>query len=314
MVKMKFGSHLYGTDTPNSDLDYKGVFMPSREQVLLGRIPKSVNFSTKKGREKNTPDDVDTEIYSLHYFLKLATQGETIAMDMLHAPRPMILSTSWVWKLIVHHRHKFYTKNLRAFVGYARRQAAKYGIKGSRLSAAHLFLNILNIYGTREGMKLSGVWEHFEEGEHTHFIGPNPNGIRQYQVCGKILQETMSVDYAYEIINRFHEAYGARARMAAENRGIDWKAVSHALRAAFQIRELLTDGTITFPRPEAELLKQVKMGQLHFQREVGPMLDGLTEEVEKLSEESRLPEKVDSRFWDEWMVKVVGEFVITGDI
>ena len=44
IVKMKFGSHLYGTDTENSDVDYKGVFLPSKEDILLGRIQKSYNF------------------------------------------------------------------------------------------------------------------------------------------------------------------------------------------------------------------------------------------------------------------------------
>jgi hypothetical protein len=29
--KMKFGAHLYGTATSNSDVDYKGIFMPSKE-------------------------------------------------------------------------------------------------------------------------------------------------------------------------------------------------------------------------------------------------------------------------------------------
>ena len=44
----RFGSHLYGTDTPESDTDYKGIFMPTKEMVLLGKIPKSINNNKKK--------------------------------------------------------------------------------------------------------------------------------------------------------------------------------------------------------------------------------------------------------------------------
>ena len=40
IVKMVFGSHLYGTNTPQSDKDFKGVFMPTNEQIYLGKIPK----------------------------------------------------------------------------------------------------------------------------------------------------------------------------------------------------------------------------------------------------------------------------------
>ena len=86
IVKMKFGSHLYGTATPDSDLDYKGVFLPTKEQIYLGNIPKSNSHSTKQTSiegVKNSNDDVDTEIYSLHYFIKLACEGQTVALDML---------------------------------------------------------------------------------------------------------------------------------------------------------------------------------------------------------------------------------------
>jgi len=51
VVHMIFGSHLYGTNTPDSDTDYKGIFLPSREQVFLGKIPKSYSTSPKKTEE-----------------------------------------------------------------------------------------------------------------------------------------------------------------------------------------------------------------------------------------------------------------------
>ena len=69
---MKFGSHLYGTNTEDSDADYKGVFLPTKKEILLNNIPKCRNFSTSNGLTKNNPNDLDEEIYSLHYFLKLA--------------------------------------------------------------------------------------------------------------------------------------------------------------------------------------------------------------------------------------------------
>ena len=48
IVKLVFGSRLYGTSTPESDKDFKGVFLPSREEILLGKIPKSLTEKTKK--------------------------------------------------------------------------------------------------------------------------------------------------------------------------------------------------------------------------------------------------------------------------
>ena len=93
-VKILFGSHLYGTNTPDSDRDYKGVFLPTRREVLLGEIPKNITESTGNRYSKNGAGDVDTEMFSLHQFIKLAIDGQTVAFDMLHAPSEFILSGS----------------------------------------------------------------------------------------------------------------------------------------------------------------------------------------------------------------------------
>lgn len=94
IVNMLFGSHLYGTNTLNSDKDYKGVFFPTKDQILLGNIPKSFNETSGDNFSKNTIEDVDIELFSLHQFIKLACEGQTVALDMLHAPNEFILESS----------------------------------------------------------------------------------------------------------------------------------------------------------------------------------------------------------------------------
>ena len=116
----RFGSHLYGNNTPESDCDYKGIYMPTAEQVILGDFPRTINLKTKEGNVeglKNDNSDVDMELISLHYFIQLALKGETMAIDMLHAPEEMTIHTSAMWKEIQKNRSKFYTKKLDAFVG-----------------------------------------------------------------------------------------------------------------------------------------------------------------------------------------------------
>lgn len=311
IVKMKFGSHLYGTSTPESDLDFKGIFMPSAAQVCLGQIPKSVNHTTKNMTAegvKNSADDIDTEIYSLHYFIKLALEGQTVAIDMLHAPSEMLEASSDVWDEIVQCREKFYTKNLKAFIGYARRQASKYGIKGSRLNTAKMVVEYLE--GFCRDDKLSSVWGGLPKGDHIHFLGENPNGIQQYQVCGKILQETQAIGYTADILKRFYKEYGKRAELAAQNKGVDWKAVSHALRAAYQVRELLIDRTITFPLKEAQTVLSVKQGRLDYRTEAAPLLEKIMDEVETLSKESDFPSKPDVKFWHRFLIDKTREHVL----
>jgi len=308
IVKMIFGSHLYGTATPDSDMDYKGIFMPSKRGIILGNIPKSYSETTGNDRSKNSAEDVDTEIYSLHYFIKLACEGQTVALDMLHAPDDMLVQTSDLWGHIKQHRERFYTSNLSAFVGYARRQASKYGVKGSRLNAAKEVIDFLKMMPPEN--TLGERWNCLPNGEHIHMDQKDDKGFRLYQVCGKKFQETARVGYVLPIMEKFYDSYGARAKQAEENKGIDFKAISHAIRAALQVEQLLTEKTITFPLRDAEFLKSVKQGKVDYSTVAAPYLETLMDRVEVLSKESDLPQKVDRKFWDDFIVNSVERYVL----
>ncbi len=312
IVKMIYGSHLYGTSTPESNKDFKGVFLPAKKEILLGKFPKSMKQDSKKDSTlKNSPGDIDFEEYSLHYFIHLACEGETVALDMLHAPENMILEKSQIWDNIVLNRDKFYTKNLKAFIGYAKRQASKYGIKGSRLNDAEKVLKFLDAYtyddyinGVR---KMYTIWDNLPTGDHIIKHPPNENGVRYYEVCGRKIGETEMITNASAVVSYFVKNYGERARMAAANEGIDWKAISHAFRAAYQVKQILLENTIIFPLKEANLLLDIKQGKFDYQTVVAPQLELLIEEVELLSFKSSLPEKVDRTFWDDFIIDTISD-------
>ncbi len=102
-----------------------------------------------------------------------------------------------------------------------------------------------------------------------------------------------------------------RAKQAAESKNIDWKAISHALRAAIQTKEILLNNTIIFPLKDAPFLLQVKSGQLDYTSEVAPVLESLIVEVEKLVNESTLPEKVDVDYWNNFICETLEEYRFT---
>ncbi len=303
IVKMKFGAHLYGTATTESDADYRGVFLPSREDVLRGRIPKSLHYTTGQDRTKNRPYDIDYEYYSLHYFIKLACDGQIAAMDMLHAPDNMIMITSAVWDAIVADRQRFYTRNVKPLIEYTRRQAGKYGIRGSRLDTAARVLEVLEAQAPDK--KLRDIWEALPETDHSCEVDRDPKGMRQYQVCGRIFQESVRIAHVVPILRTFYDQYGQRAVQAGENRNVDWKALSHAFRAAYQTREVLTRGSITYPLEHAAFLIRVKQGELDYRTEAAPALEALIEEVEELARTSSLPEKADTEYWDRFICETL---------
>jgi hypothetical protein len=304
IVKMYFGSHLYGTNTESSDVDYKGIYLPSLRQVFLCDVPKSVNNNTKSGNSgKNTPDDVDEEIYSLHYFIKLALNNETIAIDMLHCSDELLVVDSPIWQGIRRNRSKFYTKKLNGYTGYIYRQSAKYGQKGSRLDTCEKFMDFLKRFP--EDTKLSTIWEKIPIfSEHIKFIENSPNNLRQLMVVGKIIQETVTTDYAYYVIKNYHDEYGHRAKLAKENQGIEWKAVSHAYRYCLQIEELIETDDIIFPLKERQLLIDIKKGKYNYLEEIGPMIDEKMNKINKLFEVWDVPKEPDKEFWNEFIVKM----------
>lgn len=312
IVKILFGSHLYGTNTINSDLDYKSVFLPQLSDCILNKIPKSINLSTGNYNTKNLPTDVDIENFSLQYFLQLGFKGETVFLDMIHANSDSILSSTEYWKFIQSNRSKFYTKNLKSYLGYCRKQAAKYGIKGSRLNdckiAYNALLDIRDQYSDK--VKIKEVWDQLILGEHLKIYKlDKPNNktsdLRVYDVCGRKIMADAPVSSAIETITHIINSYGDRAKKAESNKGVDWKAISHAFRAGFQLKELYSEGDITFPLKDKDFLIKLKLGKFHYLNDgISTRLENLIDEVEVLCEKSEFPLEVNKEFWDEWLVSL----------
>lgn len=306
LFRCKYGSHLYGTDTPTSDVDYKGVFLPTRRQAFLGKIPRSWGPGTGRAKtagEKNQPGDVDDEFYSLQEFVKLALEGQTVAIDMLHADESMWETAHYVWNELVDNRHRFYTKNLKAFVGYARRQAAKYGIKGSRLATARAVVDWLK---ENPGKKISEVWSFAAPVvlfEHVDATGDEKAPV---EILGKRLTAGATTDHYVPTFERYLAEYGSRAKMAETNQGVDWKAMSHAVRAAIEVEKILVERDLVLPFEPAiaDHLRAIKKGELSFV-EVQRELEERIERLEGLAAVSTLPSSPDHAWADDFVVRTM---------
>ncbi len=302
LVRMQFGSHLYGTATENSDTDIKGVYMPTKRQIYLHDFPKCYSEKTKHGNAlKNTSDDVDIEIYSLYYLFGMAMNGETVAIDMLHAPPQSWIETSWIWEIVYSHRKVFNSKDMGGLAKYARKQAAKYGIKGSRINALEMLFGVLSEID--DTLTLKSVWDSLPENEY--LVKNWGLSDPEYIITGKRFIWNCKIGYIKEVVAKIRKSYGERAEMAANNEGIDWKAISHAFRAFYQFKRILVDGDFTYPLPEAEFLKQVKLAQLDFKTVAQPRLEALSAEIDLLAAKSDLPDKVNREECQEILYNLV---------
>lgn len=323
IVKSYFGSHLYGTSTPDSDVDFKEIFVPHPRDILLCQAMNHTNHNTNNSATKNSKDDIDHELFSLKYFFKLAADGETVALDMLHTPPEMVVKSDLpeVWKFIQDNRARFYTTDMKAYLGYVRKQAGKYGVKGSRLAELHKVLDVIRDIpewkyndrpqqkGINERWKVQDIADKLplsEFLEWTTFVDHKSGEQHFYNVLGRKFQTTITIKEMKYSLEKLDAEYGERARKAEANEGVDWKALSHALRGGLQLQEIYSTGDLKYPLAESAKILQVKLGELPF-KEVQEMLEETVDEVERLAhqaDKNGMPKKVDMKFWDDFVEKV----------
>lgn len=320
IVQIKFGSHLYGTNTPISDEDYKSVYIPYATDILLQRVSDSIQLGKKNKQhgEKNLPGDIDNECYSLQKYLKLISEGQTVAIDMLFAPEKSIIKCSSLWTYIQSNKDKLLTKKSIAFVGYCRTQANKYGIKGSRVSSAknalRMFESLLAIHGNTAKVGEFFPAEDMNIDEHTRILQKETTKgktERYFECCNRMVGFNNNLKEAVNIYKRIYDNYGERARLAQANEGIDWKALSHAVRVGREAIELLQTNNITFPLPYASHILDIKQGKLSYDV-VSNEIEQLLEDIEKESLVSELPEEPDYKFIDGLVCETYGNAIYPG--
>lgn len=317
IVRIEFGSHLYGTNTETSDHDYKSIYVPSARDILLQRVQGSLGHKVKRfEKEKNSPEDTDDESYSLQRFLTLLAEGQTVCIDMLFAPKPLI--TSELWEEIKANKDLLLTKKSAAFVGYCRTQANKYGIKGSRVAAAKDAAEVFEFWykklgSTAKVYEIPGLLDCLTN-EHTQLVRlqTTKDHVETFiDCCNRKVSYNNTIKTAYEIYSRIYDNYGQRAKLAQTNEGIDWKALSHAVRVAEEAIELLATATVTFPLPNAKHILDIKQGKLSYDQ-VASEIEHLLEKVERASEVSTLRDSADKGFIDDLICRIHKESVLSG--
>lgn len=90
------GSTLYGLNTPDSDIDYRGLFFAAGKQYVAGF--DSIESIVQTG-------EVDSAYYELTHYLKLLRKSNTQVLEMLFAPEHSFTETSTLFKRIRENRY-----------------------------------------------------------------------------------------------------------------------------------------------------------------------------------------------------------------
>lgn len=309
ILKTKFGSHLYGTDTPSSDLDYKGIFMETLDNIVLGKASKTIyeNKVDKMENGRNSSEAIDCEWIEMRKFIDDCLSGQTYALDMLFSNSFLWESSSQEWEEIVSNRDKLLSKDVKPYIGYCRQQANKYGLKGSRLGELIRLLEWLKTLPQQDQLI-----KHIDTFIQSEFVWREQKELNNQ---GRIIKQDFLVvlekrfpinaivKKMIESLDSIFSKYGSRAIEAERNNGVDWKAVSHAFRCMYQLEELAETGKIIFPLKDREFLKDVKLGKIDWII-LNEQLYSLMEiTIKKVEQSQYLPDKPNRDFWQNWIIK-----------
>jgi hypothetical protein len=202
ILRIKHGSHLYGTNTPTSDEDFKEIHIPAGREILLQRAKDAYEFGPEK------------EI----------------------GAKPLYFD-------IVKEKDIFLSRQVEGYVGYCRRQANKYGIRGSRVKALRDTLETVKRLIEEHGhlCKVGDFheeWLKLAESEHIDIIEQITKGtgkiLKLYEACNRKIPYTVTLKEMLGPYQKAFDEYGHRSLAAESNEGVDWKAVSHAVRVGDQ--------------------------------------------------------------------------------
>lgn len=108
------GSQAYGTSTPSSDIDYKGIYCQDSRELLGFGYKEQIEFSK------------DHTEYEIRRFLQLIQSANPTVLELLYSPEDCVIISSPGYELLKSNRDKFLTTACaNSFGGYAIAQIKK---------------------------------------------------------------------------------------------------------------------------------------------------------------------------------------------
>lgn len=109
------GSHAYGMQTKDSDIDIMGLFLPPVDYLLGLKRVEQVTLERRKG------DLYDGQIFNFTKWFKLIVDQNPNVLELLwHESNQYVYRDDEIWKILMYNRKDFLSKKLKhTFAGYA---------------------------------------------------------------------------------------------------------------------------------------------------------------------------------------------------
>ena len=289
ILKIKSGSHLYGTNTETSDEDYVGIFMPDENMVFGFDNVKEVDSSiiSKRSDGKNDIDAVDIKVYELRNFFYLFLKNNPNILEIPFVNEESIVEENKYGKIIRNNKHLFpYIGLYDSFIGYAFAQRKKMIIKKDNYFELKQFHDIISKLMERPENHKKLLVE-FDLDMLTQVKSSRIDGQDTFKIGDISLQRHVRLSKVFNIIGDRLSRVTNRVGLF-EKYGYDTKFASHLVRLLYEGKELLETGSLVFPLKESQLILDIKNGKYEMV-DVIAMADDLETELRYAKEHSNLP-------------------------
>ncbi len=308
------GSHAYGTNNENSDLDVRGCALNSKREIL-----------TNENFEQFTNTETDTTIYAFNKLIALLSNVNPNTIEMLGNKSEHYFYVSPIGKELIRNSHLFLSKKaVYSFGGYANQQLRRLDNKAARLigqadnekhilkTIEHASYDFKNRYFNmpEDSIKLY-VDKAIQEGYDTEiFMDVN---FKHYP-----LRDYSSMWSEMQAILKSYSKVGKRNTNAIEH-GKLGKHMMHLVRLYMMCLDILEkEQIITYREQEHNLLMDIRNGKyLDDNRQPIPEFFEMVDEYEKrldyAKENTSLPDNPNYKQINEFTASV-NERVVKGEI
>lgn len=331
IVKHYAGSHAYGTATPTSDVDLRGIFCADPVNILTPFFPV---------RECVVLDEEDTKLYEVAHFMKLCLDCNPNIVETLWVDKQDIVQRSTAYTILRTNRRLFLSSKI-AFTtsGYAIAQL-------KRIKGHNKWINNPQPVKPPQPVDFVSLVQAFMAGK----IFPRDFDIRQWRKDHRLVpyggnlfglywsngsmlfddsgqlntrydgdRHTLGLPVAivqwnkeeYKLAKEKHEQYWTwknnrnKTRSELEEKhAYDTKHAMHLVRLLRMGIEALRDGEIIVKRPDAEELLAIRNGKLTYE-EILEYAEHMDHEIREVwYKKTELPKKPDVKIAAEVLMRV----------
>lgn len=299
------GSYAYGTNTETSDLDLRGVALNTKEEILTGNCFEQVVDNT-----------TDTTVYAFNKIIKLLCSCNPNTIEILGLKPEHYLYLSPIGEELVANRKMFLSKRaVHSFGGYANAQLRRLESKAARLTGQSQMEEYILKSIEYASVYFKERYAAFPEDSLRLYIDESQRDELDTEIFMDVtlhhypLRDYSDVCNEMNSIIKSYNKMGGRNQKAIEHGKIA-KHMMHLIRLYLMCFDILENEEIhTYREKEHGFLMDIRNGKYLDENEQPTnefyaIVDAYEERMEYLKTHTNLPDSVDQKAIDRFVVSV----------